>query len=65
MGFGKAVQVLLGGYVLPTFEVEWHLDERGVGDVYLLIDATHIRLKLLGATIAPNRRQGRGFFWEN
>ena len=58
VGFGEAVGVLLGGDVLPAFEVEGNLDERGVSDIHFGIDATHGRSDIWGLSKRSISPQG-------
>ena len=54
VGFGEAVRVFLGGDLLPAFEVEGDLDQRGVRDVQLLVYTTDGGVKLVGLAEAPD-----------
>ncbi len=58
VGFGEAVRVFLGGDLLPAFEVERDFDERGVGDVQLLVDSANGGVELGGLAKAPDRAEG-------
>ena len=54
VGLGQAVGVALGGDLLPVGEVEGDFDQRGVGDVQLLVDAANGFVVFGGGAEAPD-----------